>query len=104
MTEWRKLKKALAWFLILATLKNTWAVKRYNKMNKHFLKSDTKDSAVSQENVVNQQPHLQKQIKRDTKTVWMMTQMLDSMKVESSNLSIEGRRQRKRRALKKVDQ
>ena len=52
-------------------------------MNKNFLESDTKDSAMSQENVTHLQFRLEKLIELNTKTIGMMTQILIAMMVVS---------------------
>ena len=60
-------------------LKRYFYIPERNHMNKNILESDTKDSAISQENVIHQKSRLEKPIELNTKTIGMMAQMLDSM-------------------------
>ena len=53
-------------------------------MNKNFLETDIKDSAMSQEDVIQLQSHLEKLIELNTTTIGIMAQMRDSIKVEST--------------------
>ena len=79
ISESRMLKVRQAQFPILAISKRYLSHQSKNWMNKNFLESNAKDSAMSQENVVHEQSQLEKLIELNTKTIGMMAQMMETM-------------------------
>ena len=65
----------------IGNFKKRFRLKERKMMEKNFLEWDTKESATFLENIVHQQFHLEMLMELNTKTIGMMAQMLESIKL-----------------------